>query len=109
MSLPPGFKTLKVSRMSRGKLGHQKCVSTAVTRSNMPSGNGNSDTEPCRISTRPSSIHCAFVLCCGHARVGIIDAVDLPPCGDRRQLTDRPAAAATYIEDRAVVLYRDVL
>ena len=30
-------------------------------------------------------------------------------CGDRRQLTDRPAAAATYIEDRAVVLYRDVL
>jgi hypothetical protein len=33
--------TLKTSRMSPGKLGHQKWVSTAVTRSNMPSGNGN--------------------------------------------------------------------
>src|SRR5690242_7741072 len=61
MSLPPGFTTRKISRVSPGKSGHQKCVSTAVTRSNVTSGNGNCDTEACRISTRPISIHRALV------------------------------------------------
>ena len=35
------LSTLKTSRMSAGKSGHQKWVSTAVTKSNIPSANGN--------------------------------------------------------------------
>jgi hypothetical protein len=45
ISLPPGFRTLKTSRRSVGKAGHQKCVSTAVMTSKAPSENGNRETE----------------------------------------------------------------
>jgi hypothetical protein len=41
ISLPPGFRTLKTSRRSVGKAGHQKCVSTAVMTSKAPSENGS--------------------------------------------------------------------
>ncbi len=51
---------------------------------------------------------CIRSFCCGDAFVGIIDAVDFSLRGHRRQLTDGPAAATTYIEDGVMVLYRDV-
>ena len=39
----------------------------------------------------------------------MIDPVDFSLRGDRRQFIDCPAAATTYIEDREVAPYRDVI
>ena len=44
---PPDFNTLKISRKSFGKSGQNKCVSIAVTKSNVPSANGNFETLAC--------------------------------------------------------------
>src|SRR5262249_22838545 len=60
-SMTPRLMTRKISRRSLGKSGDQKWVSTAVTRSNMPSGNGKAETDACWTSTRPSSIDGAFI------------------------------------------------
>src|SRR5690349_12636324 len=55
------LRTLKTSRRSPAKSGHQKWVSTAVTVSKAPSENGKWDTDPSRISTRAIRIHCWLV------------------------------------------------
>src|ERR1700727_2302306 len=60
--VPPGFRTLNISVIPAGRSGHQKCVSTAVTRSNVFSRNGSCETEASIISTRPEASHGLLVL-----------------------------------------------
>src|SRR5690242_1632338 len=107
MSLPPGFTTRKISRMSSGKSGHQKCVSTAVTRSNMPSGK-----RQLRHGSVPN-LHVAHFdrprvgsLAGSDARFGKVGSVDLSLRSHRGQLADRSAASTAYVEDRVALVDR---
>jgi hypothetical protein len=89
MSLPPGFSTRRTSCRSATRSGQKKWVSTAVTRSNRCSQNGKHDTDPWRMSTGDA-----------HTLLGEIEA---------GELVNRPSSPAAHIENRVVLLYREML
>src|SRR5580704_13672937 len=109
ISLPPGFRTLKTSRRSVGKAGHQKCVSTAVMTSKAPSENGQPgdgrlpNLNACNIDPLLVRSHGH-----SHALRRMIDAIDLALSGDCSQLAHGSASDAAYIQDDVLFSYRSL-
>src|SRR5579871_2145106 len=106
ISLPPGFRTLKTSRRSVGKAGHQKCVSTAVMTSKAPSENDNRDGRLPNLNARNIDPLLVRSYGHGHALRRMIDTIDLALSDDCSQLAHGSASAAAYIQDDVLFPYR---